>query len=52
VSEALLLEALPYGETVGYDEQGNRRSNVTVAATRLIVVVDDAEGVIVTLWVR
>jgi hypothetical protein len=47
-----LLEALPRSETVGYDEQGNRRSSVMVGTTRVTVVVDEAEGVIVTLWVR
>ena len=39
-------------ETVGYDEQGNRRVRVTIATTELTVVVDDSAGTVITVWVE
>lgn len=50
VSEAALLATIPAGVTVGYDERGNRRIRVTVGATRLILVIDESQGSIITMW--
>jgi hypothetical protein len=52
VSEAELLETVPQAVTVGYDERGNRRARLTVGTTSLTVVVDEARGMIITLWVE
>lgn len=51
VSEAQLLEALPTGEILGKDDRGNRRVRVSLAGVRLTVVVDDSQGVIITVWI-
>lgn len=51
MSEAQLLEALPTGEILGKDDRGNRRVRVSLAGVRLTVVVDDSQGVIITVWI-
>jgi hypothetical protein len=52
VSETLLLETLPRATAIGYDERGNRRARVAVGITSLILVIDEAHGVIITIWVE
>ena len=52
VSEAKLLEALPGAVTVGYDDRGNRRARMTIGMTNLIVVVDESQGSVITMWVE
>jgi len=52
VSEASLLETLPQAVTVGYDDRGNRRARVTLGRAGLIVVVDEAQSVIITVWME
>jgi hypothetical protein len=38
--------------TVGYDDRGNRRARVTLGRAGLIVVVDETQGVIITVWME
>ncbi len=45
-----LLEAVLRGETVGYDEVGNRLVSVSIPGTRLTVVLDHRERIVVTVW--
>lgn len=52
VGVAALVFALPSGETIGYDEDGNRRVRVSVEGIRLMVVVDDEQGAVVTVWME
>jgi len=52
VSEKSLSEALPRAETVGYDEQGNRRARLAIEATGLIVVIDKDRDTVITMWVE
>lgn len=47
-----LVEALPAAETLGYDDRGNLRARVVVGDAGITVVIDEAEGFVVTLWVR
>jgi hypothetical protein len=47
-----VIDALLEGGTLGYDERGNRRVRILVGTIELLVVVDDAAGLVVTLWVR
>jgi hypothetical protein len=52
VSEAKLLEAIPGALTVGYDDRGNRRARVTIGTTSLILVIDESQGSVITMWVE
>ena len=52
VTADALMEALPSAETVGYDDRGNRRARVALGETRLTVVIDEAQGIVITLWVE
>jgi transposase-like protein len=38
--------------TVGYDDRGNRRARVTIRTAGLIVVIDEAQGMIITVWME
>ncbi|MGH2675247.1 MAG: hypothetical protein ACRDH1_07535 [Actinomycetota bacterium] len=51
VSTAALLEALPRAEALGYDDRGNLQTRVLIGATEIVAVVDESEGVVITLWV-
>lgn len=50
VTVGRVLEALFAAETLGYDRWGNRHAGVLVGGTRLTVVIDERERVIVTIW--
>ena len=39
-------------ETLGYDDQGNRRVRIMIGNTQLTVVVDETGDAVITLWVR
>jgi hypothetical protein len=47
-----LLVSLSRARTVGYDERGNRRVQVDVERTTFTVVIDEAQGVIVAVWLE
>jgi len=46
----LIVGALPTGETLGYDERGNRRVEVSLGGLSVVVDVDEEDDVVVTLW--
>jgi hypothetical protein len=52
VSEPMVLEAIPGAVTVGYDDRGNRRARMTIGTTSLIVVIDESQGSVITMWVE
>lgn len=47
-----LLKNLPSAETVGYDDRGNRRARLALGRATVMVVVDESEGVVITVWVE
>jgi hypothetical protein len=52
VTESALLAALPQAILVGYDDRGNRRVRVALGTIGLMVVIDEAQGVVITMWVE
>lgn len=52
VSAGRLLEGLLGADDLGYDAKGNRRAKVTVDDVVVTIVVDEDEGLVVTLWLR
>lgn len=52
VTAAGLLENLPGSETIGYDDRGNRRALVVLGETRLTLVIDEAQALVITVWVE
>jgi hypothetical protein len=52
VTEQSLLEEISGSETIGYDDAGNRRARLVVRGTTLTVVIDESEGVLITMWVE
>ncbi|MGH2664126.1 MAG: hypothetical protein ACRDH8_15270 [Actinomycetota bacterium] len=52
VTETGLIEALPASETIGYDDRGNRRARLVLGGTGLTVVIDEAQGIVITVWVE
>lgn len=47
-----VLKAVPRGETIGYDDRENRKARVMIGDARLTVVIDEANEVVVTIWVE
>lgn len=45
-----IVGALTTGKVVGYDSRGNRKVSFEIEGIALIAVVDEDDGVIVTLW--
>lgn len=41
---------MPAGETAGYDSRGNRKVVVEVAGVALVLVVDERQQLVVTIW--
>lgn len=52
VTEQRLVEMLPRGETEGYDNRGNRRVWVRLDEVVLRVVIDERDGVVITVWIE
>jgi hypothetical protein len=52
VTGASVVENLPRSKTIGYDDRGNRRARLALGETELVVVLDEAAGVVITLWVE
>jgi hypothetical protein len=50
VTNAAVLRALLQPERREYDEEGKARIVVTIGATELVVVVDETERVVVSIW--
>ncbi len=45
------METIPGAVTVGYDDRGNRWARMTIGTTGLIVVIDESQGWVITMWV-
>ena len=52
MTERRLIDALPEGHTLGYDDRGHRRERIVIGATEIVVVIDDEAGIMITLWAR
>jgi hypothetical protein len=50
LTEPRVLEALGSARVLGVDIKGNRRMSVRIAEILLVVVVDEANQVVVTIW--
>ncbi|MBW3578968.1 MAG: hypothetical protein KY462_14760 [Actinobacteria bacterium] len=50
VSEEGLVAALEQGDVLGEDQRGNVRMTVEVSGTRLTVVVDPDDELVITVW--
>jgi len=50
LSEPRLLEALRSASVLGEDVKGNRRMSIRIDGMLLVVVVDEASRVVVTIW--
>jgi len=50
LTEEELVEALGTGSLVGHDLKGNAHHALSLAGTRLVVVIDEREEVVVTIW--
>ena len=50
LTESRVLEALGSAGSLGEDIKGNRRMSIRIADMLLVVVVDEANQVVVTIW--
>ena len=50
LTEPRVLEALDSASMLGEDMKGNRRMAIEVAEMHLVVVVDEANQFVVTIW--
>lgn len=50
LTEPRVLEALGSARVLGEDIKGNRRMSIRIAEILLVVVVDEADQIVVTIW--
>jgi hypothetical protein len=51
-TEARLLDALSDARRLGYDERGNLRVMATLGSAEVVLVIDEAAALVITMWVR
>jgi hypothetical protein len=50
LTEPRVLEALGSARVLGEDIKGNRRMSIRIAEILLVVVVDETDQIVVTIW--
>ncbi|MGH2699894.1 MAG: hypothetical protein ACRDJL_11955 [Actinomycetota bacterium] len=50
LTESRLLEALGSASVMGEDPKGNRRVSIRLDDVLLLVVVDEAKEIVITIW--